>query len=112
MNKFYGILFFTFACLTTLSLDKPFENIREECLKLFRKVSLDKHNGYRKMHNSSNLEQDSATDDTAQKYADELAQTNIFEHSKDLWNVDENLFAKYSTERPILEKCRSNIRRI
>jgi glioma pathogenesis-related protein 2 len=81
-------------------------NFFQKCLEEFRKVSLDKHNEFRRKHNSSILLHDSEVELTAQNYANELARTNDFVHSKNE-NVGENLFAKHSTEKFAHEMCKS-----
>ena len=107
MIKLYGILFFALTFSAKISHTNSSLNLQEECLGEFRKIALDTHNEYRKMHDSSSLEQHSAIDESAQKYAIELAKNNKFEHSKNLGNTGENLFAKYSNEKLSLEACQS-----
>ena len=83
-------------------------NFDQECLKEFRKVSLQAHNEYRRMHNVSSLTQEELVEASAQKYADQLASSNKFAYSKNRANTGENLFVKYSYDRLSLEMCQGN----
>lgn len=64
---------------------------------LLQKQILNAHNAYRKKHCVSEVVLDEDLNRSAQKYADELAKTNIFDHS-DQDIVGENLYMKSSTK--------------
>jgi glioma pathogenesis-related protein 2 len=64
-------------------------------LDTFRKECLDAHNKKRRLHKAADLTRNSELDKIAQNYAQQLADTNSFEHSSNTYkgdNLGENLF--------------------
>ncbi len=60
-----------------------------------RSTALSKHNSYRSTHNSPNMTQSSSLNESAQSWAEHLASTGAFEHSKT--NAGENIYATFTT---------------
>lgn len=77
----------------------PIHNITNstEDLIQFGKEMLQFHNNYRKRHCVSALEFDEKLTASAQAYAEKIANTSVFEHSKTP-NVGENLWYQWSSE--------------
>jgi len=77
--------------LRTISLEEKLE------FSKFATDALDAHNKYRKRHAVSSLELSKDLCDAAQEYAEQLAKTNIFEHSGDPL-YGENLYWSWSSD--------------
>lgn len=75
------------------------------CLDAFRVASLKAQNNLRYQHGSLALQEDVKIDASAQLYADQLATTNIYEHSKNRDNTGENIFANFTTSQLTLSMC-------
>merc|ERR1712002_660744 len=60
-------------------------------------AGLDQHNTYRKTHCAPQMQWDNSLCADAQRWADHLAENEIFQHDPNLGNVGENLFFSYSS---------------
>ena len=75
------------------------------CLDAFRVSSLKAHNAYRTQHGVVSLIEDALVDASAQSYADQLAATNVYEHSKNRDNTGENLYGNFTASSLTLNMC-------
>lgn len=105
-NFFFIITFMVIPKCFTRVIDST-EILSEKCLEEFRKVSLEKHNEFRKKHNVPALLRDSIIEATAQNHANELAKTNEFVYSENRGNIGENLFAQDLDEELTLDDCKT-----
>ena len=78
-----------------------------ECMKEFREHVLEVHNKYRSEHSAKILVQDTKLDQTAQQWADYLAEKDIFEHSEG-GDYGENLYAEYTSHKLKASMCQRN----
>ena len=76
-------------------------------LDAYRQQALDTHNSFRSAHGAPNLVLDSDLNDIAQKYAEKLAQTKVFEHSGNTLNgnaIGENIYEITGLSQPMYAK--------
>ncbi|CAF1308836.1 unnamed protein product [Adineta ricciae] len=76
-------------------------------LDTYRQQALDTHNSFRSAHGAPNLVLDSDLNDIAQKYAEKLAQTRVFEHSGNTLNgnaIGENIYEITGLSQPMYAK--------
>jgi uncharacterized protein YkwD len=66
-------------------------------MKLNSKNVLQAHNAYRRRHCAPPLQLDASLNQRAQDYAQQLSNTNRFEHSKNRNNIGENLYMNYGS---------------
>ena len=67
------------------------------CVNAFKLAATEAHNIYRSMHGVPALSLDQ-NNQNAQKYAQLLADKNMFKHSPNRIDTGENLFVKFTTE--------------
>ena len=101
--------YWVFFCLSLLIVDARHRHRHADLIRESKSISktaerlrmekqiLDAHNAYRKKHCVGEVTLDDELNQSAQKYADEMASTNIFEHS-DQDVVGENLYMKSSSK--------------
>ena len=73
----------------------------------FRNEVLVVHNKLRGLHDTKKLAHDPKLEQTAQQWADYLAEKDLFEHSNE-GDFGENLFAEYTTEKLKKSTCQRN----
>lgn len=83
--------------------------ISDDCMNKIRKDVIDAHNSYRYKHRSSKIFENQALHETAQTYANQMANTDTFAHSTNRVSTGENLFFEQN-ENPVSDiVCSSKI---
>ena len=75
------------------------------CLDAYRVASLNAQNNFRLRHGVVALQEDVKIDASAQLYADQLAATNVYDHSKNRDNTGENIYANFTLAPITLAMC-------
>jgi uncharacterized protein YkwD len=92
--------------INIVSTTKLTDGLFNVCQKDFQAQSLIEHNNYRALHRSPALVSSSTLQQTAQKYAEYLANYDIFQHSG-ASNLGENLALIWSSSVTQLSTCSS-----
>ena len=73
-----------------------------ECADDFIGQCLAAHNKYRARHDARPLAHDAALTDSAQRWAEQVAASGQFAHSKGRQNVGENIAMKWTSDRALM----------
>lgn len=96
---------FILIFMVAINLTRSQSNL--QCLNDFRAAILIAHNSYRALHGAPALQQDTVISNTAQAWATNLAQKNLFQHSNAA-RLGENLFKSLKSSPFSLNSCASN----
>jgi len=91
------------AIVPLVALNCDIASAQTSSLTNFRNTALAKHNAYRSIHHSPAMVLNSATNNTAQAWANQLASTGTFAHSSSSQRngAGENLYVYYTTASAI-----------
>ena len=91
---------------TTTKSSAKFNSVTTECLATFRAAALSQHNTLRAKHKAKAMTQDSTVDASALKWANYLASSNTFDHSKGS-KFGENLYYQSGSSGLTMDLCKS-----